>query len=104
MEQENVEVIPAFRHGLLDGLLDYLKYDFELYPYSEERDPRYYKQLLKDFDDLDLLEELKQYHAWILDQPEEKKISYRCRFRSWLKTAQGFKRRSYFSSSYWRSK
>lgn len=101
MEQENVDIIASYQQSLLEGLLNYLKCDFELYPYSEERDPRYYAQLLKEFDSLDLLEELKQYHAWILDQPEEKKISYRSRFRSWLKTAQGFKSRPYFTS-HWR--
>ena len=101
MEQEKVDVIISFHQNLLDGLLNYLKCDFELYPYSEERDPRYYTQLLKEFNDLDLLEELKQYHAWVLDQPEGKKISYRSRFRSWLKTAQGFKCRPHIPS-YWR--
>jgi len=75
----------------LDQLLSYLKSEFEIYPYSETKDPNYFGRLLDEFPDLDIGDELRQYHAWILDQPDDKKIYYRSRFRSWLKTALQFK-------------
>jgi hypothetical protein len=84
-----------------EKIIFYLRNRFEGYPFCYSKDPMYFMQLSEDFKDLELLEELKQYHAWVLDQPEDKKIFYRSRFRSWLKTAQGFKGRPH-CSSHWR--
>ena len=75
----------------LDLLLHYLWRDFDEYSYSPEKDRKYFTRLLEEFSDLDLSEELRQYHAWVLDQPEHKKIYYRSRFRSWLKTSREFR-------------
>lgn len=75
----------------LDQLLSYLSVEFDRYSFSEEKDRKYYSQLIDEFGDLDIAEELKQFHAWTLDQPDDKKIFYRSRFRSWLKTARDFK-------------
>lgn len=68
-------------------ILEYLRSDFDKYPYEEVKDLAYFLRLLGDFSDLNVFEELKQYHAWTLDQPETKKIYYRSRFRSWLMTS-----------------
>lgn len=75
----------------LDQLLSYLSVDFDGYSYSEDKDRKYFSRLIDEFGDLDIAEELKQFHAWTLDQPDDKKIYYRSRFRSWLKTARDFK-------------
>lgn len=71
--------------GVLNGVHNYLNTEFDGYPYEREKDNKYFKNLIWDFPMLDIEEELKQYHAWVLDQPSWKKISYRSRFRQWLK-------------------
>lgn len=74
----------------LDQLLAYLSSEFDGYSFNEEKDRSYFTRLIDEFTDLDLGEELRQFHAWTLDQPDDKKIYYRSRFRSWLKTARDF--------------
>lgn len=88
MELENIN---AIGDGALNGALNYLKAEFTGYPYEAEKDHRYFQNLQWDFPQLDIEEELKQYHAWILDQPSWKKISYRSRFRQWLKRSIEFR-------------
>lgn len=78
----------------LDILLDYLQHQFDGYPYHPDKDPKYFNRLIGEFTDMDIEEELKQYHAWTLDQPEEKKIYYRSRFRSWLKTSRQYQQQN----------
>lgn len=77
--------------GMLNGALNYLRSEFDGYPYDEGKDRRYFENLLYDFPQLDIEEELKQYHAWVLDQPCWKKISYRSRFRQWLRRSIEFR-------------
>ena len=75
----------------LNCLLEFLSCCFQRYPFDEEKDSKYFNMLIEEFSDLDIEEELRQYHAWTLDQPIDKKIYYRSRFRSWLKRAREFK-------------
>ena len=75
-------------------LLGYLIQDFNGYPYDYEKDPAYFGRLLAEFPEIDIDDELRQYHAWVLDQPNGKKIYYRSRFRAWLKTAKKFRQES----------
>lgn len=75
----------------LDLLLAYLSQEFDGYAFSMEKDRKYFERLIVEFQDIDIEDELRQYHAWVLDQPDGKKIYYRSRFRSWLKTAREFK-------------
>lgn len=75
----------------LDTLLHYLWLEFSEYSFQLEKDRKYFTRLIEEFSDLDIEEELKQYHAWVLDQPDHKKIYYRSRFRSWLKTSREFR-------------
>lgn len=72
-------------------VLNYLRDQFEQYPYEIPKDIKYFEQLFLDFPSLDIEEELKQYHAWVLDQPSWKKISYRSRFRQWLRRSLQFR-------------
>jgi len=85
----------------LSRLITYLSCDFDNYPFQEAKDFRYFERLIREFQDLDLEEELKQYHAWILDQPEHKKIYYRSRFRTWLKNSREFHRGDRRKSPFW---
>jgi hypothetical protein len=75
----------------LGALLKFLSCSFDKYPFDENKDSKYFNLLIQDFTDLDIGDELRQYHAWTLDQPDDKKIYYRSRFRSWLKTARDYK-------------
>ena len=75
----------------LSKLLEFLSCSFNRYPFDEVKDTRYFDLLIAEFSDLDIEDELRQYHAWTLDQPDDKKIYYRSRFRSWLKKARDFK-------------
>lgn len=85
----------------LDRLLEYLSKVFDDYPYHESKDPKYFDRLIEEFSDLDIEEELKQYHSWILDQHPSKKIYYRSRFRSWLKTSRLFKEKPKETTPHW---
>jgi len=75
----------------LNRLLEFLSCSFDRYPFHEEKDAKYFNLLIEEFTDIDIEEELKQYYAWTLDQPDHKKIYYRSRFRAWLKKARDFK-------------
>jgi hypothetical protein len=75
----------------LEQILGYLSNEFDGYPYCKEKEQKYFNRLINEFTDIDLFDELKQFHAWTLDQSDDKKIYYRSRFRSWLKTARDFK-------------
>lgn len=86
-----LETSKPFTDGPLNGALNYLRAEFTGYPYDAEKDLRYFQNLQWDFPQLDIEEELKQYHAWVLDQPSWKKISYRSRFRQWLKRSIEFR-------------
>lgn len=96
--------IDLFTHAEMEEklrlVLSYLRAQFSKYPYDEDKDPTYFWRLIDEFYELDILEELKQYHAWSLDQPDDKKIAYRSRFRTWLKTSLNFKRHP-FRQPYW---
>jgi len=72
-------------------LLGYLSVEFDGYSFNEAKDCKYFSRLIEEFSDLDIEDELRQYHAWVLDQPDDKKIYYRSRFRSWLKTSREFR-------------
>jgi hypothetical protein len=85
----------------VDRLLDYLVHEFDNYPYDETKDPKYFTRLVNEFLNVDIENELKAYHAWILDQPDGKKIYYRSRFRSWLKRAEEFRRNPVNRTPYW---
>jgi hypothetical protein len=82
-------------------LLDYLAREFDGYPYDYDKDHPYFRRLIDDFSELDVEEELKQFHAWTLDQAAGKKIYYRSRFRTWLKTALSFLRNPPQRIPYW---
>lgn len=74
----------------LNRLLAFLSCHFDRYPFDEGKDAKYFAMLIEEFVDLDIEDQLRQYYAWTLDQPDDKKIYYRSRFRSWLKRALDF--------------
>ncbi len=64
----------------LNVLLSFLSCDFDRYPFNEIKDSKYFAMLIVEFCDLDIEDELRQFYAWSLDQPDRKKIYYRSRF------------------------
>lgn len=74
----------------LKRILDYLGGAFDGFPYCSTVDQKYFSWLLRDFPQLDIEEELKQYHSWTLDQTNKNKINHHSRFRLWLKRAQKY--------------
>lgn len=81
------QVGPSTSPSKVSQLLEFLSCHFHRYPFDEAKDARYFNLLIEEFVGLDVFDQLRQYHAWTLDQPDDKKIHYRSRFRSWLKRA-----------------
>ena len=74
----------------LNDLLYFARICFEEYPYSTIKDPGYFELLLDEFPDLDLLYEIRLYHAWTLDQTGCRPFPYRLLFRLWLMHSRAF--------------
>ncbi|MGE4232044.1 MAG: hypothetical protein AB7F43_01830 [Bacteriovoracia bacterium] len=74
-------------------VLEFLKKRFDNFTFDRDKDFNFFLYLFEDFPDLDIEEELKQFHAWTLDQDPEKPIYYRSRFRTWLKRSRQMKMR-----------
>ena len=52
-------------------------------------DETYFLCLVQEFGErANLDHEMKQFHAWYLDQPASRTIHYRSRFRLWLSSGQ----------------
>ncbi|MEW5804328.1 MAG: hypothetical protein AB1847_19715 [bacterium] len=63
------------------------------YPFDQDKDLDFIRQLRKDFPTLDLYEEIKQWNAWMLDNRDrlKKRVNYRSRLRTWCKNASKWK-------------
>lgn len=74
---------------------DFLEAFYALFlesPPSGKRDISYALALIEDFGmDLDIFEELKNFHAWTLDRPNGGAFYPRSQFRRWLKRARSYK-------------
>jgi len=82
MENETLDLLQV------DRIIGFLTDVFEGFPVRESVDRRFFAMLALDFKTLDVEEELKQYHAWTLDQnTSERRINHHSRFRQWLKRA-----------------
>ena len=60
------------------------------YPFDYKLDLEFLRTLWVDFPGIKILEELKKWKVWLLDNKKNlrKKVNYRSRFRNWLKIAQ----------------
>lgn len=71
-------------------ILNFLK-GISGYPFNFELDLEFLRTLWVDFPGIKILEELKKWKVWLLDNEKKlrgKKVNYRSRFRNWLKIAQ----------------
>ena len=67
-----------------ERVLRFLRDRFDNFTFDPDKDPRFFIHLFEEFPALDIEEELKQFHAWTLDQDEMRPIYYRYHFRRWL--------------------
>jgi len=64
------------------------------YPYSDDKDLPFVRDLLEEFPSLDLVAEIKQWQIWLLDNQEKvykKKVNHRSRLRRWCLNAAKWK-------------
>ncbi len=68
----------------LQGFFSYIDEHFKEYPFHLERDGIFFRQLLEEFPELDVLDELKRFRVWHLDREIPVRGGCRKRFRNWL--------------------
>ena len=61
------------------------------YPFNFARDLSFIRDLLVDFPNLDLEQEIKDWKTWLLDRKLKGNINYRSRLRRWLKNSLKYK-------------
>lgn len=69
------------------------------YPFDVEKDTVLVRDLLDSYPQLDLVEEIRGWTAWMLDHEQKKKVNRRARLRRWCGNAVEFGRRSGQSDS-----
>ena len=74
---------------LMDEIRHYLQNWFPDFAYSK-RDDYLFAALYVEFRGVDILDELKAFHAWCLDRDTDG-ISYRLSFRRWLAKGATFR-------------
>ena len=77
---------------LMDEIRDYLVNWFPDFDYRK-RDDYFFAALYVEFPGVDLLDEIKAFHAWCLDRNAEG-MSYRLSFRRWLAKGASFRRKT----------
>jgi len=70
----------------IEAILLYIRTHFDEYNFDLIKDQKYYGILIEEFPDLDLLEETKLFHIWVIDS-SAKLGNPRLTFRKWLKNS-----------------
>lgn len=70
-----------------DDLLDYLEHRMPDYPFDPDLDRDFLAEIIDDFDQLDLLEELKAFRWYHDNQPGKRFRNLRIALRRWLSYA-----------------
>lgn len=73
----------------MDEIREYLQRWFPDFAYCK-RDDYFFEALYVEFRDVDILAEIKSFHAWCLDKGAED-MSYRLSFRRWLSKGATFR-------------
>ena len=63
------------------------------YPYEEEKDHTFLSGLIQEFPLIDLIEQIKQWKCWMLDNEDQvtkKRVNHRSRLRRWCKNADAW--------------
>ena len=69
-------------------ILDYLRDHLTGYPFRRDLDAAFVDELLDDFDDLDVLEQIKRLRWYRDDEPLDEHSKPRLAIRRWLVKAQ----------------
>lgn len=70
-----------------EPILDYLRTQIPAYPFDLKLDEDFVHELIHDFDDLDLLEELKTFRWYYNNRPAARFKSVRVGLRRWIANA-----------------
>lgn len=64
---------------------------YKNYNFNQQYDKEFFEELVSEFSgDLDVMNQLKQFHAWCIDQHPTQIKNIRLRFRSWLVNAHSY--------------
>ena len=77
---------------LMDEIRDYLENWFPDFAYRN-RDDYFFAALYAEFRGVDILDEIKAFHAWCLDR-DAQAMSYRLSFRRWLARGASYRANS----------
>ena len=61
------------------------------WPKNVEKDERFVRDLVGEFGQLNLVEEARKWHVWMLDRQPKGRVNYRARFRTWCRQAVKFR-------------
>ena len=70
------------------AILDYLEHHLAAYPFDPDLDARFVEELLHDFLDLDILEQIKAFRWYYDDVPFAEVKKPRVSLRRWLANAR----------------
>lgn len=70
-----------------DNILAYLKDQLPAYPFDPKLDAEFVRELINDFDDIDLLEETKTFRWYYNNQPAARFKNVRVGLRRWIANA-----------------
>jgi hypothetical protein len=77
----------------VEPILDYLEHHLPGYPFDLRLDTAFVDELVRDFHDLDLLEEIKAFRWYYEDSPLSRGKKPRVTLRRWLANARPRDRR-----------
>jgi len=62
------------------------------YPFDPAKDLPFVRDLVEQYPMLDVLGEIRQWRAWMLDYQTTKKVRHRARIEAWLRRAEQWRR------------
>ncbi len=71
-----------------EPILDYLRHHLPRYPFQHELDAAFVDELLADFQQVDILGEIKAFRWYFDNQPAAKVKSLRVALRRWIANAR----------------
>jgi hypothetical protein len=70
-----------------EDILGYLQHQMPAYPFDPKLDEEFVRELITDFDDLDILEETKTFRWYYHNRPVERFKNVRVGLRRWIANA-----------------
>jgi hypothetical protein len=76
-----------FFENSAETILDYLQHQLPDYPFDSALDPAFVAELTSDFDDVDILEQIKTFRWYYDNQPVARVKNIRLALRRWISYA-----------------